>query len=191
MKTIAVASQNPAKIQATLNGFRRMFPEDTFRVESISVPSGVKFQPSSDRETLAGAETRAHNASQESPGADFWVGIEGGVEDENGELSAYAWIVILSEELAGKSRTGTFFLPEKVASLVRMGKELGEADDIVFNESNSKRKNGAVGLLTDNVIDRIGLYEHAVILALIPFKNVAMYKTPASDHPPGKERGLL
>ena len=41
--------------------------------------------------------------------------------------------------LAGKSRTATFFLPEEVAELVRQGQELGSADDIVFNVSNSKQ----------------------------------------------------
>ena len=59
--------------------------------------------------------------------------------------------------------------------MIRQGKELGEADDIVFNRANSKQDNGAVGLLTDNVIDRAQLYEQAVILALIPFKNEALY----------------
>jgi non-canonical (house-cleaning) NTP pyrophosphatase len=49
------------------------------------------------------------------------------------------------------------------------------ADDIVFSCSNSKQDNGAVGLLTDNVIDRAQLYEQAVILALIPFKNERLY----------------
>jgi non-canonical (house-cleaning) NTP pyrophosphatase len=58
-----------------------------------------------------------------------------------------------------------------VAELIRNGKELGEADDIVFGESNSKQKMGAVGLLTNNVIDRTEYYTHAVILALIRFKN--------------------
>ncbi len=75
----------------------------------------------------------------------------------------------------GKSRTGTFRLPEPVARLVREGRELGEADDVVFGRSNSKQEEGAVGLLTGNVIDRAALYEHAVILALAPFKNPDLY----------------
>ena len=41
--------------------------------------------------------------------------------------------------------------------------------------SNSKQDNGAVGLLTDSVIDRAQLYEQAMILALIPFKNEILY----------------
>jgi non-canonical (house-cleaning) NTP pyrophosphatase len=58
---------------------------------------------------------------------------------------------------------------------VRQGMELGDADDAVFGRSNSKQANGAVGILTGNVIDRAELYEQAVVLALIPFKNPELY----------------
>ena len=109
------------------------------------------------------------------PNADYWIGIEGGVQPIGQEMAAFAWIVVRSKEMIGKGRTGTFFLPPAVVELIRQGKELGEADDIVFGRSNSKQDNGAVGLLTDNVIDRAQLYEHAMILALIPFKNEALY----------------
>jgi len=175
MKEIIIASKNPVKAQATLNGFRRMFPDRKFNIEMISVPSDVSDQPRSNEETLQGAFNRANNAAALAPGADFWVGIEGGVEVEGNEVTAFAWIYIKSRSICGKSRTGTFFLPKPVAGLVLQGKELGEADDIVFNRTNSKQDNGAIGILTGNVVDRIGLYEHAVILALVPFKNADIY----------------
>ena len=183
MKIIALASHNPVKIQATLNAFRRMFPGERFEVESLTVSSGAPAQPMSDQETLQGAIQRAKNAAAMLPEADYWVGIEGGVEDESDDMStdisaamaAFAWVVVRSRDRVGKARTGTFFLPAPVADLVRQGKELGDADDIVFRKSNSKQKNGAIGLLTGNVIDRTGLYEHAVVLALVPFKNVVLY----------------
>jgi non-canonical (house-cleaning) NTP pyrophosphatase len=53
--------------------------------------------------------------------------------------------------------------------------ELGVANDMVFNETNSKQKNGAVGLLTHNQIDRVELYRAGVVLALIPFVNQGLY----------------
>lgn len=175
MKTIIIASQNPVKIQAALGGFQRLFPEETFTVQTVSVPSGVSRQPMTSEETRQGALNRARAARETAPAADYWVGIEGGVEAENGDLAAFAWVAVLSTERAGQSRTGAFFLPPSVAELVRQGKELGEADDIVFNRANSKQENGAIGLLTGNVIDRTALYEQAVILALVPFKNPALY----------------
>jgi inosine/xanthosine triphosphatase len=171
VKRIIVASKNPVKIQAALDGFQKMFPAEVFVVEGISAPSGVSDQPMSDTETLQGALNRARNARELTDG-DYWVGIEGGCDAHGDELQAFAWIVVLSRERAGKARTGTFMLPAEVARLVREGVELGEADDRVFNRSNSKQGNGAVGILTGDVIDRTVYYEHAVVLALVPFKNL-------------------
>ncbi len=178
MKTIVVASTNPVKAQAALNGFRRMFPAETFSVVPVSAPSGVSNQPMDSAETLRGALNRASAARTLRPQADFWVGIEGGVEEDADELAAFAWVAVLSPGANGKARTGTFFLPPRVAELVRRGIELGEADDIVFGAVNSKQQNGAIGLLTADVIDRTGLYEHAVVLALVGFKNAALYERP-------------
>lgn len=180
MKTIVIASKNPVKIQAALSAFQKLFPEEQFQVATLSTPSGVKDQPSSDEETLAGALNRSLNAASSMGHADYWVGIEGGIEDGEQGMEAFAWIVVYGKtpdgcSYTGKGRTGTFFLPTPVAELIRQGKELGEADDIIFNRSNSKQENGAVGLLTGNVIDRQQFYEHAVILALIPFKNPVLY----------------
>lgn len=152
-----------------------MFPGMEISLEGVSVPSGVADQPATDGETLAGAWNRAHAVQGLRPEAAYWAGVEGGVEDGPHGMAAFAWVVVLSNELSGKSRTGTFFLPPLVAELVRQGKELGEADDIVFGRVNSKQENGAVGLLTGDVLDRAGFYRQAVLLALIPFKNRALY----------------
>ncbi|MEK6946890.1 MAG: inosine/xanthosine triphosphatase [Nanoarchaeota archaeon] len=176
MKKIIIASKNPVKINATLNGFQKMFPNDQFEIESVSVPSGVSDQPKSDSETFSGAWNRAGNACKEKMDADFCVGIEGGIEEKNSDMEAFAWVVIKAKEGGfGKGRTGTFFLPPQITQLIKQGKELGEADDIVFGRTNSKQENGAVGILTDNVVDRTKYYTEAVVLALIPFKNKKFY----------------
>jgi inosine/xanthosine triphosphatase len=171
VKQIVVASENPVKLQAASNGFRRMFPLEQFDVSGISVPSGVSAQPMTGEETLHGALYRVGQARKRITDADYWVGIEGGVEENDGEMEVFAWVVVLSPYQTGKSRTATFYLPQEVTKLVRQGVELGEADDRVFGRSNSKQQNGSVGLLTDDVITRLTYYEHAVILALVPFKN--------------------
>ena len=176
MITIVVASLNPVKAEAVKNGFQRMYADEVIEITTVSVPSGVSDQPISDEETLQGAINRAQNAAQLVKNADFWVGIEGGIERKNSQMSAFAWVVVKSDNLMGKGRTGTFYLPPKVADLIKEGKELGEADDIVFNSSNSKQKNGAIGILTGDVVTRTQLYEHAVILALVPFKNSHLYR---------------
>lgn len=154
-----------------------MFEGEVFEYEGISVPSGVQDQPLNDSTTLLGAQNRANNSMGRMPEADFWVGIEGGIERTGEkEMQAFAWIVVRSKQCIGKGKTGTFFLPDEIINLINAGKELGEADDIVFNKSNSKQKSGAVGILTGDVIDRTHLYSQGVVLALIPFKQPEFYR---------------
>ena len=153
-----------------------MFPGQGFDVQNVSVPSGVSIQPRTNAETLQGALNRSAEAARRLPDADYWVGVEGGVEETGeGDMAAFAWVAVRDSHQVGRGRTGAFYLPPSIADLVLQGKELGEADDIVFGRTNSKQENGAVGLLTGDVIDRAQLYEQAVILALIPFKNSTLY----------------
>ncbi len=180
MQTIALASENPVKARAALRGFERMFPGRRFRVVEAPAASGVRDQPMSSAETLRGAHNRARGAAEVRPEADFWVGIEGGVEESGGALEAFAWIVVRSAERVGCSRSATFYLPEEVARRVRGGEELGLADDAVFGRSGSKQEGGAVGILTGDAIDRCELYAHAVVLALVPFKNPELYPPTGS-----------
>ncbi|MGB0931621.1 MAG: GNAT family N-acetyltransferase [Chitinophagales bacterium] len=127
------------------------------------------------------------NTQNQEPEADFWVGIEGGLTyNIAGKMEAFAWIVVLSKAfpaLIGKSRTASFEIAAPIAALIHEGYELGHADDLVFGESNSKEKNGATGLLTENVMNRVLLYKAAVILALIPFKNSDLYSRDGSIDP--------
>lgn len=75
----------------------------------------------------------------------------------------------------GCAKTGTFPIPPKVADLVEKGMELGYANDQVFQSRESKSGLGAVGLLTDGLIDRSAYYEHALVLALTPWIRPDMY----------------
>ena len=171
MTRICVASQNPVKLRAAEAAFKRMFAAETHTASGISVPSGVADQPMTREETLTGARNRAMNAREAAPGFDYWIGIEGGVEDTELGMSCFAWVVVLDGAgRAGYGQTGIFILPTAVAKYVRGGMELGDADDLVFGRENSKQANGAIGLLTDNVIDREAYYIHALVMALTRFK---------------------
>jgi len=166
---VIVASTNPVKIAAARGGLERVFPSANIHVTGISVPSGVADQPMSDEETLNGARQRMIAAQSAQPDADLWLGIEGGCADTEHGMACFAWVTVTNGTHCGRARTGTFFLPDEVARLVRGGMELGEADDRVFGRSNSKQADGSVGLLTRGVIDRTAYYAHAVVLALMPF----------------------
>ena len=118
MNIISVASTNPVKLKATLDGFKKMFPRESFEIRTVKIPAeGISEQPMTDEETLEGADTRALHAREMMPEADYWVGIEGGVMDRGPHLSGFAWVVVLSEGKRGVGRSGEFFLPENIAEL--------------------------------------------------------------------------
>lgn len=172
---VIIASQNPVKIACVRQAFERCFPEENFAFAGMAAPSGVPDQPMGEEETLLGARNRAQYCREARPEASYWVGVEGGITDHGDEMEAFAWMAVLSAGKEGKARTANFYLPEAVATLVRQGVELGHADDQVFGRSNSKQGNGAVGILTNGLIDRTAYYEPAVILALIPFMQPELY----------------
>lgn len=169
-----MASKNPVKMDAVKDALS-VFLNDEIDLLGVSVESGVSDQPMSDAETLLGAENRVKNAQNQFSNFDFYVGIEGGVEEATSGLMAFAWVVISNGKQTGKARTTTFMLPPRVAELIHQGYELGDADDMVFSKSNSKQQNGAVGLLTNDAITRKSLYEPAVQLAFISFLNPELY----------------
>ncbi len=172
---VSVGSKNPVKIACVEEAFREYWPEA--RAEGAAVPSGVPHQPRTAHEAFTGALNRAHAALKAAPAARHGVGLEGGtIEDEHG-MWAYAWIVIAGRDgRIGKGQTGRYLLPEGVASLIRdRGMELGEADDLFFGRSDSKSREGAVGILSDGRLDRRQLYKQAVTMALIAFVHPELY----------------
>lgn len=170
---IVVASKNPVKIQAVQEGVASFFQEVV--VEGVKVDSGVSDQPSSDEETFKGAQMRAFNARELCPGADFWIGVEGGIDYFQGDMQAFAWIYVSDGTRSGQARTTTFSLPPRIVELLEQGLELGAANDILFRQNNSKQKMGAVGTLTSGLISRKQLYVQAVQLAMVPFINPQLY----------------
>ena len=116
-----------------------------------------------------GATQRAQ-AALDASGADLGVGIEGGVVEEEGFMRTCAWAAIVARDgRVGVGGSLAMMLPDRVASLVRDGVELGHAMDRVTGDHNTKQHAGAVGILTAGLVDRQRAYEALVTYALAPF----------------------
>lgn len=169
---IVVGSRNPVKLGAAKQAFGALFPGASLEVIAIDVDSGADDQPDSDEATRQGARTRALNSRQAEPDADFWVGLEGGVEIIDEQLMAFAWMSVQGRiGDVSEARSTTLPLPPAVKELIIGGMELGKANDCVFSTVNSKQAGGAYGLLTDGLFTREGIYAQTLIMALIPFVN--------------------
>lgn len=176
MKRVIVGSTNPIKLEATREAFQMSFPDKEFNFITYPALSGVSDQPIGQTETKQGATNRAEACKSEYADADYYVGLEGGLEKIEGEYWVFAWMCIISKSNAkGFGRTGSFLLPPKVSKLIDQGKELGTATDIAFNETNSKHKGGTIGVLTNENITRKDFYKDAMIFALIPFVKPELY----------------
>jgi non-canonical (house-cleaning) NTP pyrophosphatase len=137
------------------------------------------------------------------------VGMEGGLEwsgsnnNSSSKLYCMAWMALYGKReatsvdaFAGNNiesyvgdkkpicsfaKTALFVLPDGVTKLVKQNVELGDATDIVFEKTRSKHGTGTVGILTDGLIDRSGYYDHAILLALVPWIRPDLYDGDSFD----------
>ena len=172
----AVGSQNPVKIHCVAHAVAEFWP--TSHVVGTSTNSHVSAQPKSEHEMYTGALNRARQALENITEAQYGVGIEGGIVDNEDGMWAFAVVVIVDRNhRSSEGQTGRFKLPAGVARLIREeGLELGDADDRFFGRHNSKQNEGAIGILSDGKITRLELYKPAVIFALLPFIHPEYYE---------------
>lgn len=177
-----LGSASPAKHRAAREALHLAFGPGAPELVSRAVPSRVAEQPIGDRQTRRGASHRARGALRLAGPDGLGLGIEGGVVEEGRDLWAFAWVAVLGFDpdapcrlIRGHARSAAFVLPTEVARRVRAGEELGDANDATFGTTGSKLVRGAVGMLTQNRIDRAELYRPAVVLALLPWLRPALY----------------
>ena len=103
-------------------------------------------------------------------GADFGVGIEGGIIQLGGRWYNLGFIAIIDK--AGHWGTGTsgwFECPPTILEQVKQGRELGAVMDDVTGRKETKKEEGAIGIFTKGTVKRTDLYKHGVFMALVPF----------------------
>jgi len=167
MYHVVATTTNPAKVDAIQQAFDDVFGANQSRIEAVNVESGVSLQPIGTIETRTGARQRIMAARQVRPEADFWVGIEAGVEDN----MTFAWVVVENAQIRGESRSASLMLPDVILQRVHQGKELGDEMAVLTANPDVKRQGGAIGIFTDGKLSRTTVYHQALILALVPFHN--------------------
>jgi inosine/xanthosine triphosphatase len=153
---IIIGSKNPAKISAVKNAFQNEEAEFI----SIDVPSGVSEQPFSDEETIKGSINRAVEALKQGNG-DFAIGLEGGVQETSLGMLICNWGALASNDIAPIIAGGArILLPEEIAHRLRAGEELGPVMDDYAKQKNVRKHEGAVGIFTNGLINRVDMFTH-------------------------------
>lgn len=172
---VAVGSTNPVKIEAVKLAFKKIWPNKKWEVIGLEIQSGVSSQPKSDQESIKGATNRAKGALKKTK-ADFGVGIEGGNQKIGSKWFTSGWAIVIDKY--GNVGCGSSFrmqMAQKVIELIREGKELGQASDILFKTKNSKQKTGYFGLMTKGTVTRTKAYTDGIISALARFIHPDLY----------------
>lgn len=172
---VFITSENPVKINAVKQAFKAVFRQYKFSYEFRKYPFTKTDQPMSRLEGYEEAEARIEKAIADGRKADYFVSLEGANEVDKFGMMTFGVVVIKSCGKIGRSTTPMYYIPPKVAELVKKGYELGTADDMVFGTSNSKQSGGASGLLTKDLVPRERLFTFGTIFALIPFINPDLY----------------
>ena len=177
MMEVLVGSENPVKIEAAKEVFSKYFEQ--VKVTGIEVSSKVSAQPINE-ETFEGAKNRALELKKlnekEKLGADFFVGIEGGITKLYSKwFNLGVGCVIDSQGRVGYGVSPYFELSESIVEQLLSGSELGQVMEKISGKDNIRQREGAIGFLSKGVMDRKNLYIHSLIVALVPFLNKDLY----------------
>ncbi len=174
---VLVGSQNPVKAEAVKEAFSKYF--DDVVVVSVKVNSKVSDQPVSD-ETFEGAQNRAFELKkineEKNLGADFFVGIEGGITNMFSKWFAFGGMCVVDKQgKVGFGASPHFELPDGIMKEILNGTELGDVMEKITGDNNIKQKAGAIGIFTKGVMNRKDLYVSGLIVAIVPFINRNLY----------------
>jgi inosine/xanthosine triphosphatase len=174
---VLVGSDNPIKIDAVKEAFSLHF--ENIDVISRAVESNVSDQPLNN-ETYIGARIRARKLLDlnisENLGAEFCVGIEGGIMQIFEKWFAFGCMCIVdNKNNEGFGTSAHFELPEEVTKRLINREELGDVMDDIMKQKNTKQGLGAIGFFTNGVMNRKELYVPGLIAALVPFNHREMY----------------
>jgi len=176
MIKIVVGSKNPVKISAAKTAISDMLSLNEVQCIGVNAPSKVAEQPMTSEETQLGAINRVKYCQQHTQ-ADFYVAIEGGVDQFEYGPATFAFVVIADQEQLSVGRSCNLPLPPLVYQALKNGEELGHVMDRLFNTDNIKQKGGAIGLLTNSLATRESVYRQATLLAMAPFIHPDLYST--------------
>jgi len=159
---IRVGTSNRIKIEAVRTVMERIYGNVV--VIPVEVKSGVPEQPM-NLETRTGAINRAEAARGD---CDLSVGIEAGVWPTDDGLYDFQYCAVIDRE--GRMTIGIgsgFRYPDEVAALIMEGMTVGEAMRKIYGETDIGKKQGAIGLLSNGLIDRKTLTEQSVTMAML------------------------
>ncbi len=178
MLTIAIGTENPAKIKAIQAGIAKISQIATLLANqeiayiTKKVETWVPEMPLTQEHIDQGAKNRAENLIKLWVQADFYIGLEWGCyqQGSDGFLTGSVYITNKKQWYLGKAPS--IQMPKNITKeLFENGKNLGKLMDEITQWQEISKKNWAFGVLSSDLITRDKSFETATLLALNPFFN--------------------
>ena len=187
---ILIGSTRPAKVEGARAAIEVIAARDArFRdavIEPVDVTGVAPAMPMSEAAIVGGAHDRAAAALQRrgASAGSLAIGVEGGIDRlAIGDADAAAggtryvlktWAAVTDGARWSYGAGGAVLLPDAVARAVVAGRELGDVIDEIAG-APVRGTRGAWGLLTLDLVGRRDAFRLAVVAALAPFYNPALY----------------
>ncbi len=167
---VHVGSMNPVKVEAVRHVFSRYFPE--LEVEGSVTRTSVPDEPW-EEDVKRGAKERAWQVMQN---ADIGVGIEAGLFRREDGIYDVQYCAILDKMGLYTFGTGPGFrYPAMMEADLMKGSTVGDVFAEKIMGENPGQSGGAIGYLTNGVMNRQELTESAVLAAMVPRINKELY----------------
>ena len=192
MIQILVGSTRPAKVEAARAAIAAIAAVDErFHrtiVEPVDLAGVAPVMPMTERDILDGARLRAQTLIDRGVTAGgaacrLAIGVEGGIDPLPGggasgggaQYVLKTWAAVTDGTEWGYGAGGAIVLPDTITRHVLGGRELGDVIDEIAGPG-VRGTRGAWGVLTLDLIGRRDSFTSAILAALAPFYNPALYQ---------------
>ena len=182
---IIVGSTRSAKVEAARAAIALIARVDErfgqATLQSVDLTEIAPTMPMTDGAILEGARLRAQTLIDRASPAQrphLTIGLEGGLDplpSRDGRYALKTWAAATDGTRWGFGAGGAIVLPDAMARQVLNGRELGDVVDEVAGVAVRGRR-GAWGVLTLDLIGRQDSFRSAILAALAPFYNPAIYQ---------------
>lgn len=185
---VALGSTRAPKVEALRRVLSALAARDqalsTAELAALDVPHAAPATPVTLEHLLSGARERAERAMEAARGqgrvADLAVGMEGGLdvrrEPRGRRAFLMSWAYVTDGRRGAHGCGGAIEMPSRlVERVLDEGLELSAAIDALVEQSDTRSRQGAWGVLTLGLIDRTRSFEVALLNALAPFYNPRLY----------------
>ena len=167
---LAVGSQRGPKVDALRAVLVEIDPHRAWAIEAFAAESGVRETPLSRDEIQLGARRRVEQLLRERPGFDLYVGMEGGLETNDGQAWLANWAYASDGARGYFGSGGAVPLPPPITEeVLHKSRSLAAVIDELAGRADIRSQEGTWGILTRNLITRQHAFRNALVNALVPF----------------------